>query len=599
MYLYRYLLILFICLWFKSAIAGPIDPLLPDYRIVIDNSQANTQDKIEAAWRLLPFKLPAGAIAGAILYSDTLATVIEPGVINASWREKASLRAIPKSSPLQVNLNDVLRYAARDWVEKDRMYNRNILLFTAGEISPSSVARINKEVMAELLDTTIPFLKEKGVVVNVVSLSEDYDSELAKVASYTGGKYFIAGSIRNILGAINNVFDNIGAAEIEEDNNTFSIGKNIKTVTLVIKKSNARSNIKIQSPLGKIYQADQYDAKIKWFENGNTDYVTISDPRSGKWSIIGNLNKDKEFKVYNNINIKLHNDFGKYFLGEDIPVQIGLHSDDALIKDNDLFNTINIDFMIFNDEELVESYDLTDNLLRDNNGDVLGVFSVDLDSTSIANLKGKNTFEAKLSGRTIKSELKGDLPVSLPPFIVEQDTEVKANGVKKLSFDINLVSQEIDADSVKIEVRAKDDAGRDFPVSVGLIGIAKWSFYLLPSDKINFYGIEIDATGKTVNGRNFRLNIANLNVPVPNIELPEPEIIYQEVVVNNGAPEVITVEKEKKLKGLEVAIGILLLILMNIMILVIWFVSVFLLKSTNTKTLGELEKSYQKSMGGS
>jgi len=605
----RYITMLIVALCPAIGNSLGIDPLLPDYRIIIDTSTDVETDILDDIWKILPYKLPAGSVAGVITYSDLHSTFIDTSVVNSNWREEAALQKLPQLSELRVNLTDSIRYTARYWVEKDRSYNRNIVLFTSGRLTSSKSSDVKREIRADLMETVVPLLKERGVILNIIQIGNNTDSDvLSKAARSTGGQFFQATGGRQVLASLNNIFNDTSSSNGSSglgnnyDNNYFTVEHGVGNMTLVAKKGTATSLLKLQSPSGKVYQADQRDREIRWFQSGLLDYITVARPKSGKWTIIGNLSGSKPFNLYKNINIKMKNDLTKYYLGEIIPIKISVFSDEGIVKDNLLFDTISMDLFLYEDEELIESYDLTDNIVRDNNNVVQGYYNLNIDTSRLTNMKSSKDIHIKLNGRTIKSEIKSKLEISESPFVIEQETQIGSGNAKKIIFNIKMLSDiidsdSIDSDSIDLNVQVKDESGLDFPANVSLIRDNSWMFYLLPSKKTNSYFIKIRAKALTIDGRGIDMYVANLSVAVPDIELPDPEIIYKEILVNNSNPEVITVETEKEISGENFIVGLILVILVNIFIPAIWFGGVYLLRKIDDKEQIILTEKFANNIG--
>lgn len=577
-------------------VAYDIDPLLPDYRVILDNSTDVSRTNIESSLRMLPHKIPSGSVSGIVAYSDISMDMIAPGVVDSNWRRKVSFLQLPEPKRLKQKITDVIRYAARTWIHKDRSYNRNIVLITSGRLSASNSTSVEKEVAADLKYTLVPFMKERGIVLNVINIGSHSSQDLAEAAVMTGGLYFHNLTNEQFLRSLGGIFgdDSSEVSSGTKADNNIVIGKNSKDVTFIFSKTSPTSMIRIQSPDGKVYQADQKGRGIRWLQSGKKEIVTIHKAKAGTWKVIGNLSGDSPIKVYKNINLRLTNSAENYYIGEKLPIQVSVYSDEGLVQDEDFFNSAGMDLVLYDDEESIGTMELSDNLVRNNMEVPKGYYNVTLDSSTFPNTKTDKEIKALLFGRTIKAELKQKLEILESPFAIEQETEVDSTGKKKLIFTIKMLSDDIDQYSVRLKIHVSDNKGRSFPASTSLIKSNEWRFYLLPSKDINKYSVRINATCKSKSGRDIDILVDDMSVVVPDVEIPDPEIIYKEVLVNNASPEIITIEKEKKITGKDFAIGFILLLLTNILIPAIWFGAMFFIKNLESKDQQELEAKFLK-----
>lgn len=580
-----------------SSFAYNVDPLLPDFRVIIDTSMDVKRDDLESSLKILPHKIPSGAMAGIIGYSDIVMELIAPSVVDASWRERLSVLKLPEPRVLTQNITDTIRYSARTWVQKDRAYNRNIILITSGMISPKNKGNLETEVAADLKDSLVPFMKERGIILNVINIGERDNLALSEAAKMTGGVYLHNLGKKQLLRSLGAVFGDSSeiSSEAQADNN-IAIEAGIKNITFIFNKKTPTSVIRIQSPTGKIYQAIQKDRNIKWLQSGNKEIVTITNPKEGKWKIIGNVGGRYPIRTYKNISLKLTSTTQEYYVGEKIPLQISVYSDEGLIQSEDFFNDAGMDLFLYDDEENIKTLELSDNLVRDASNVPEGYYNVILDSSIFQNSKTDKEIKAYLSSRTVKLELEEKLQITESPFLVEQETEVESNGKKKLIFNIKMISGAIDEYSVKLTAHVSDNKGRSFPASVSLVKASEWKFYLLPSKDITRYSVRLSATCKSKSGRDIDMYVDRLSVAVPDVEIPDPEIIYKEILVNNASPEVITIEKEKQITGKDMAIGFILLVIINILVPALWFGAMFLIKSLENKESSELEEKFGKNV---
>jgi len=164
-----------------------------ELKILIDVSgsmkQTDPNNLRIPAIKLLVNLLPDGTRAGIWLFAQNTETLVETGVVNKQWKNKA-LKKITKihSRGLFTNIEDAIQTSAQDWLNSSSQQKRNMILLTDGMVDISKDIMQSAESRERIMVEQIPLLQQAGAKINTIALSENADAELLdKLALDTNG----------------------------------------------------------------------------------------------------------------------------------------------------------------------------------------------------------------------------------------------------------------------------------------------------------------------------------------------------------------------------------------------------------------------------
>lgn len=324
--------------------------------------------------------------------------------------------------------------------------------------------------------------------------------------------------------------------------NRFRIDHNVKEVTMVFFREYGSAPVVLVRPDGsKIFQSQVEGEDIFWFDSDTYDMISIKNPVPGPWQAVGQIIQGSRVMVLS--DIALHAE----------PLPPILFSGEILKQTAYLTNGDKpIDYSQFRD--VVE---LTIDLVSTNNPNYDN-FGADDQQIATFEDNGRGMDEAPLDGvftgqfnlnvpagewqpvfrvtTPMFTREQVDPPLRLYPNPVKIDVELDGGGndYHKLLIDVDRDLVDINTLLVDGKVRYPNADVRNFSLTE-LGGDARE--YLIIAYDYGIFRVKMTAYGKTVNGRDFILDVPEFTFLVAEPELPEPEVT--ESAVDNNVDEVI------------------------------------------------------------
>ncbi len=335
--------------------------------------------------------------------------------------------------------------------------------------------------------------------------------------------------------------------------NRFRIDHNVKEVTMVFFREYGSAPVVLVRPDGsKIFQSQVEGEDIFWFDSDTYDMISIKNPVPGPWQAVGQIVEGSRVMVLS--DIALHAE----------PLPPILFSGEILKQTAFLTNGDKpIDYSQFRD--VVE---LTIDLVSTNNPNYDN-FGADDQQIATFEDNGRGMDEAPLDGvftgqfnlnvpagewqpvfrvtTPMFTREQVDPPLRLYPNPVKIDVELDGGGndYHKLLIDVDRDLVDINTLLVDGKVRYPNADVRNFSLTE-LGGDVRE--YLIIAYDYGIFRVKMTAYGKTVNGRDFILDVPEFTFLVAEPELPEPEVT--ESAADNNVDEVIpepqvTIEEEE------------------------------------------------------
>ena len=275
-----------------------------DVRILVDVS---TKMKLhdpdhyrKSSLTLFTKLLPSKTTAGIWMYDGMVTELMPVSKVGLSWKSLAekSFKKIHSKGQFS-NLEKALAVASLDWVEKDDKSNRHIVLITDGLINISDRKGANIASKNRVLNYQLNRLKELGVSVHSIGLSEKAEvSLLEELSAGTGGWYDRvknSGHLERTLFRVNRRLVQKNSVPILS--NKFHIDGTVREFTAVVFRKKKFSIIQLDDPEGMDFGRQNYRDGVNWFRAKNYDIVTVSNPLEGDWQIIASADPGNEILV--------------------------------------------------------------------------------------------------------------------------------------------------------------------------------------------------------------------------------------------------------------------------------------------------------------
>ena len=337
--------------------------------------------------------------------------------------------------------------------------------------------------------------------------------------------------------------------------NRFRIDYNVEEVTMVFFREYGSAPVVLVRPDGsKIFQSQVDGKDIFWFDADTYDMINIKNPVPGPWQAVGQIMPGSRVMVLS--DIALHAD----------PLPPILFSGEILKQTAYLTNGDKpIDYSQFRD--VVE---LTIDLVSTNNPN-FDNFGADDQQIATFEDNGRGMDEAPLDGvftgqfnlavpagewepifrvsTPMFTREQVDPPIRLYPNPVIMNVELDGGGndYHKLLIDVDRNLVDMNSLLVDGKVRYPNGDVQNFSLTEPSDAVRE---HLIIAFDYGIFRVKLTAYGKTVNGRDFILDVPEYTFLVAEPELPEPEI--EESAAENDIDTVITEpEPEPEPEGMD------------------------------------------------
>ena len=335
--------------------------------------------------------------------------------------------------------------------------------------------------------------------------------------------------------------------------NRFRIDHNVKEVTMVFFREFGSAPVVLVRPDGsKIFQSQVEGEDIFWFDSDTYDMISIKNPMPGPWQAVGKIIEGSRVMVLSDIALHAEPLPPILFSGEILKQTAYLTNDDKPIDYSqfrdvveltiDLVSTNNPNYDNFGaDDQQIATFE--DNGRGMDEAPLDGVFTGQFNLNVPAG-EWQPVFRVTTPMFTREQV---DPPLRLYPNPVKIDVELDGGGndYHKLLIDVDRDLVDINTLLVDGKVRYPNADVRNFSLTE-LGGDVRE--YLIIAYDYGIFRVKMTAYGKTVNGRDFILDVPEFTFLVAEPELPEPEVT--ESAADNNVDEVIpepqvTIEEEE------------------------------------------------------
>ena len=490
--------------------------------ILIDGSFEMTKKDSQNA-RALILKaisetLPNSTLAGVWVFNSSAQVLVSVGAVNERW-SKEVVEAIPKINikGAYKNLGEALETITMQWTEPTNS-GRKIILVTDGIIKISEDSQENDEAKAHVLYSLTQNFKKNNIKLHIIGISDDVDKIfLEELATKTEGSYHQIEQGENLNWLLLKIFDRspqidpnqlekLSSKSIPIEENYFTIEQSLDEINLLVFREKANDMLAFKN--GK---------KISWQTEGRLDFVTITNPRIGKWTIIGNLDKQNKFMVLDNLDIDLSQLPGDVFVGESFMFTACLANNGELIKNEDFLKSIKFNVAIEPTSTAISPF------YFNNKGNNKGNYSLQLGPFDKA-FKEVIVIKTNFIGKTFQRNKQQNIRVLPVPIKVQ--TAIKVDKNKQQTINIVAIPDEhvLDLKNINMSAKIVDNAGGAATYNMQRKGNL-WQLILSPQAGINEYVVVTQVLGETTLGRYVELATEPLKVMVPEVTLPDPIVV--------------------------------------------------------------------------
>jgi len=416
--------LLLLCYGCATATAIAAQAPVTDLRVLIDVSgsmkQNDPQNLRRPALKMLVGLIPDGTRSGVWTFGRYVNMQVKLGTVDRQWKSKANIEADRiHSRGLYTNIEEALKRSTYDWNKPDENYARHLILLTDGVVDVSKDPAVNQQSRQRILDRYLPYLKNAGVTVHTIALSDNTDHQLLKrMAVMTDGWYQQIDNADVLQRVFLKLFEKAAPADtLPLDENRFLVDGSVQDMTLLVFRNADSQATRVLGPENAVYTQQQKVAGVDWLSEQGFDLITFKNPAPGKWKIDAAIDPDNRVMVVTNLKLSLPRLPNNLLAGEALAIQSALQEDGKTITRPDFLKLVE-----FKIGQHVPDGTHTLTILEDNGfapdsqaGD--GVYSQYVDNLSVA---GVHELSIVVDGKTFQRKKTHTIEVLGSPVKIEQ-----------------------------------------------------------------------------------------------------------------------------------------------------------------------------------
>jgi hypothetical protein len=309
-----------------------------EVRVLIDISgsmkQNDPQNLRRPALRMLVGLLQPGTRAGVWTFARWSNPLIPLGEVDKDWKARALKLSEQIRSPGQfTHIERVLRDATRDIDAPSSSYNRHLVLLTDGMVDVSKQPGESAASRQRILDEILPRLKQLGIRVHTIALSERADHDLMKrLSEVTGGWYQQVDSAEQLSRVFLKVFEQVGRPDgVPLKDNRFTVDPSVKEATILLFRKPGSADPVLISPAGERYTDSDLVAGVAWYRDQGYDLITIASPKKGEWRLLADVDPDNRVMIVTDLKLQTSEVPAHLAVGEELLLSAYLSNKGKLV----------------------------------------------------------------------------------------------------------------------------------------------------------------------------------------------------------------------------------------------------------------------------
>ncbi len=364
----RTLLAIGLCLVLGLAQGAEEKAPVSNVRVLIDMSgsmKKNDPNNLRVpALRLFTQLLPEGTRSGVWTFGQYVNMLVPKGEVDAKWKAQAYKAAEEINSFGRfTDIGGVLKDATWDWGHPDPGAERSIVLLTDGLVDISKNPQENAAARKEILEKMLPRLKQAGVVINTVALSDQADKAfLNQLSAATGGWSQEVHDAAELERVFLHMFEkSVPTESLPLVGNTVRVDASVRELTLLVFRGEHGKPTRIVWPNGDEISADHAPKSVRWRAEARYDLVTVDHPPTGEWRIDAELDPDNRVMVVTNMRVKATKLPNTLLAGESMPYYVSLLQDGAVIRNPLFLDLVNVNLERYHEGEMQRRLRIEDN----------------------------------------------------------------------------------------------------------------------------------------------------------------------------------------------------------------------------------------------
>lgn len=330
--------------------SAAVSPRPPDVRLVIDVSgsmKRNDPNNLrQPAVELLVQLLPEKSRAGVWTFGKWINMLVPHKPVTDAWREAAQKKSEDINSiGLYTNIGEALEKAAYDIKAAKNDYRTSIILLTDGMVDVAKSPDANKREWRRIVDEVLPKLKDAGITIHTIALSDNADKNLLnKLSLSTGGMAEVAHTADDLMRIFLKTFDAaVPSDQVPLTDNQFVVDSSVEEFTALIFRRNPQQKTELIGPDQAVYRHDTETADVKWHRADKYDLITVGRPLEGEWGIKADMAPKSRVTVVSNLNLRVAALPVNVFKGRQETLSLFLQEDGKAIVRPEFLSLMTID----------------------------------------------------------------------------------------------------------------------------------------------------------------------------------------------------------------------------------------------------------------
>jgi uncharacterized protein (TIGR03503 family) len=311
--------------------------------------------------------------------------------------------------------------------------------------------------------------------------------------------------------------------------NRFRIDYNVDEITMIFFREYGSAPIVLVRPDGsKIFQSQVDGEKVFWYDSDNYDMISIKHPVPGPWQAVGQILPGSRVMVLSDVQLHAESLPTILFSGEILKQTAYLTNGDKPVDYSEFRDVVELTIeLVSTNNPNYDNFGATNQLIATFEDNGRGMDEAPLDGvfTGQFNLavpagEWKPVFRVTTPMFTREQV---DPPIRLYPNPVKLDVTIDGGGndYHKLKIDVDRTLVDINSLLIDGKVRYPNGDIQNFSLTEPN-GEARE--HLIVAFDYGIFRVKLTAYGKTVNGRDFILDVPEYSFLVAEPELPEPMV---------------------------------------------------------------------------
>lgn len=331
--------------------------------------------------------------------------------------------------------------------------------------------------------------------------------------------------------------------------NRFRIDAELDEITLLFYRNRGSRPIILVQPDGSKLRVNGIDpAKVQWHDDSTFDLIRIVNPMPGPWQAIGDILTASHIMVMSDVKIEVSPLPETVLSGETLKVTGKLFNDDEPINSPHFRNVVTLDVHFYStnnaDYENFGANALKLTSLRDDghnldeyaaDGLFTGEFILDI---SAGEWQPVFLIKLPMASRELRHK-----PIVLLKSPIYVEVEVSESEYGPHSLKLSIDPSYVDPNSLVFQgkITFPNKQVESFSIMDDQQGDTRVKD--IPNTESGVYRININAFGKTLSGREFRLEVPEFSF---NVKTRDDELLIT-TIDENGVEQTVSVDKAQKL----------------------------------------------------